>query len=69
MVPIGKKPAPGDHESSLKIFMQDVPVPKKQGLAFKIEGPERTKFNPVLASRQNKIILKKYLFTVLFPKN
>ena len=32
MVPIGKKPSPGDHESSLKLFLeklflQDVPVP------------------------------------------
>jgi hypothetical protein len=32
MVPIGQEPAPGDHESSLKIFLvnlflQDVPVP------------------------------------------
>ena len=27
MVPIEKKPAPGDHESSLIIFMQDDPVP------------------------------------------
>ena len=25
MVEIGKKPAPGDHESSSKIYLQDVP--------------------------------------------
>ena len=68
MVPIGKKPAPGDNESSLKIFLanfalQDIPVPN-----YSIVSSQKWK-GPPMSTWKCSDIYEFIVFCLLYVTN